>query len=111
MDGEQVQVPQCTSKNKDNVDVEAFIKQQIIFNKETLVTEILNDTINKAFQLSQKEKCEVCPSRFSNRGYLLRHWLTFQNTFSPSSKKPKKLNPPVIIRYHISILPKPPSGG
>ena len=72
MDGEQVQVPQNTSKNKDNVDIEGFIKQQIIFNKDILVTEILNDIVNNAFQLSPKEKCEVCHSRFSNRGSLLR---------------------------------------
>ena len=33
--------------------------------------------------------------------------------FSPlgGGLKPKKLNPPVTIRYHIRILPKPPSGG
>ena len=33
--------------------------------------------------------------------------------FSPlgGGLKPKKLNPPVTIRYHIRILPKPPNGG
>ena len=37
--------------------------------------------------------------------------LPSKTLFPLSSEKPKKLNPPVTIRYHISILLKPPSGG
>ena len=60
-DAEEIVVPKISS-----VDFEYNIKQLPVFNTKAMVTELFNDIVSNAFNLSQKIKCEVCESMFSN---------------------------------------------
>ena len=53
-----------------------------------MVTELINDIVSNAFNLSHKIKCEVCESMFSNIDSLKRH----KRKFHEGNEKVKRSN-------------------
>ena len=85
IDGKDVNLP-VSSVKKDVINFETQMNQQIIFNKNEIGKEIVNDLIKAAINVSHKMKCEYCYSKFANLDSLKRHMRKFHEPMIKEEK-------------------------